>query len=198
MKHILSIFALLAALTASANAEVKSAEEIARKLDPGTRGIAVEKRSYRFSPETYAQLNPGVDARSRQILIVPTGNHQQATVSVVSTSSVSFENIRFKIDSIELADEESDRQLIAIAEALQKIGNYASFVIEGHTCSLGDDPYNHKLSEKRALAVGVLFRKQGVKCELAVFGKGEEEPLNSNATESERQANRRVIVRRKA
>lgn len=199
MKRNFSILAIIALLVVPSPAqEFVPAKDIAKQLNQSVRGGKVEQRTQQFSSKTYKELNPNLEASTRGIIIVQTGGQEQATVNVNASAAMTFENIRFKIDSIELADEASARQLIAIAEALKEIGNDKSFVIEGHTCDLGDESHNQKLSEKRSLAVGLFFRKQGVTCELVPFGFGEKEPVNANSSETQRQTNRRVVVRRKA
>jgi outer membrane protein OmpA-like peptidoglycan-associated protein len=199
MKRNLSILAIIALLIVPSQAqEFVPAKDIAKKLNQSVRGGKVEQRTQQFSNEAYKELNPTLEASTRGIIIVQTGGQQQATVNVDASAAMTFENIRFKIDSVELADEASARQLIAIAEALKEIGNGKSFVIEGHTCDLGADGHNQNLSEKRSLAVGLFFRKQGVDCELVPLGFGEKDPANANSSEAQRQANRRVVVRRKA
>jgi outer membrane protein OmpA-like peptidoglycan-associated protein len=200
MKINLSILTFVAFLiTPSLAQEIIPAKDIAKKLNESVRGGKVEQRTQQFSNQAYKELNPTLEPASRGIAIVPTGGgQQQASVNVDASAAMTFENIRFKIDSIDLADEASARQLVAIAEALKEIGVEKSFVIEGHTCNLGADVHNQKLSERRSLAVGLFFRKQGVKCELVPFGFGEKDPQNANNSEADRQTNRRVVVRRKA
>lgn len=200
MKHnITKLLAIIALLVVPSHAqEFVPAKDIAKQLNQSVRGGKVEQRTQQFSNAAYKELNPNLEASTRGIVIVQTGGQQQATVNVDASAAMTFENIRFKIDSIELADEASVRQLIAIAEALKENGKDKSFVIEGHTCDLGADAHNQNLSEKRSLAVGMFFRKQGVSCELVPFGFGESDPAMANSSEAKRKANRRVVVRRKA
>jgi len=70
-----------------------------------------------------------------------------------------------------------------------------TLTIVGHTDNVGSDAYNQKLSERRAAAVAQYFEGKRVKpVRLAVSGKGESAPVASNASESGRQANRRVEI----
>ncbi|MGA7616342.1 MAG: OmpA family protein [Thermoanaerobaculia bacterium] len=65
--------------------------------------------------------------------------------------------------------------------------------IEGHTDSVGSADYNQQLSEARADAVRDFLTSQGVApAEMSTVGKGESEPVASNATSAGRQQNRRV------
>jgi len=70
-------------------------------------------------------------------------------------------------------------------------------IIEGHTCWLGTEAYNQRLSEARAQAVLDKFVDQhGVeRTRLSTRGLGEAEPIADNTTQEGREANRRVIVR---
>ena len=85
-----------------------------------------------------------------------------------------------------------------LVEFLDQIADTSlpSIVIEGHTDSNDSEAYNMNLSKQRT---------QSVKETLAQFGysgdqmfeiaKGEIQPIASNATESGRQLNRRVVVK---
>jgi OOP family OmpA-OmpF porin len=65
--------------------------------------------------------------------------------------------------------------------------------IQGHTCSIGTDEYNQKLSERRADAVMKKLIELGITpSRLKATGYGEAKPLNTNSTKEERQENRRV------
>jgi outer membrane protein OmpA-like peptidoglycan-associated protein len=65
----------------------------------------------------------------------------------------------------------------------------------GHTDSVGTASYNLALSERRALAVGTYLTNKGVpSTRVTVTGRGETEPVQPNATEEGRRANRRVEV----
>jgi outer membrane protein OmpA-like peptidoglycan-associated protein len=66
--------------------------------------------------------------------------------------------------------------------------------IVGHTDNVGESDYNQMLSENRADAVKQILTEEFSIAEnrLSTQGKGETEPLNDNATESEKANNRRV------
>ena len=67
--------------------------------------------------------------------------------------------------------------------------------VVGHTDSVGSAKYNQVLSEHRARAIAQFLEQQGVKSnQLHVEGKGETQPLTSNATREGRAANRRVEI----
>lgn len=65
--------------------------------------------------------------------------------------------------------------------------------IEGHTCNIGTEVYNQKLSERRAKAVHDYLVKNGVNsANLTTVGHGEMQPMADNNTKSGRELNRRV------
>ena len=73
--------------------------------------------------------------------------------------------------------------------------NKTSLTVVGHTDDVGTNAYNQKLSEQRALSVAQYLEGKRVNpMRLAISGKGETQPVESNATETGRQANRRVEI----
>lgn len=81
-----------------------------------------------------------------------------------------------------------------IAETLNQ---YPQTVIDvvGHADSTGADDYNQALSERRAASVASYLVHRGVlRDRLFVAGRGESQPIASNATEEGRAQNRRVEV----
>ncbi|MEX0285903.1 MAG: OmpA family protein [Paracoccaceae bacterium] len=70
--------------------------------------------------------------------------------------------------------------------------------IEGHTDADGSDAFNQDLSQRRAASVVAWLVDQGIAAErLSPVGKGEAEPVASNATTDGKALNRRVEVRKK-
>ncbi len=71
-----------------------------------------------------------------------------------------------------------------------------SVAIIGHADALGSDNYNLELSERRARAVGSALMDNGVPYQrIAARGRGEWEPIASNANDWGRAQNRRVEIR---
>jgi outer membrane protein OmpA-like peptidoglycan-associated protein len=74
-----------------------------------------------------------------------------------------------------------------------------SIDIIGHADATGSDALNQSLSERRAQSVAYLLEQQGVQApRLVALGRGELEPVASNATETGRQQNRRVELKVRA
>jgi outer membrane protein OmpA-like peptidoglycan-associated protein len=70
-----------------------------------------------------------------------------------------------------------------------------TLTVVGHTDNVGSNDYNQKLSERRALSVAQYLEARRVNgLRLATAGKGEAQPVASNASEAGRQANRRVEI----
>ena len=84
--------------------------------------------------------------------------------------------------------------LVSVGLVLKKF-NKTVIDVYGHTDSQGSDSYNQELSQKRATAVATILASQGVdQRRFYITGKGEEDPIASNGTESGRAQNRRVEI----
>lgn len=65
----------------------------------------------------------------------------------------------------------------------------------GHTDSVGSETYNQRLSENRARSVAEYLASQGIQpARLLMAGRGESQPIASNATPEGRARNRRVEI----
>lgn len=77
------------------------------------------------------------------------------------------------------------------------LAQYESSLIDvvGHTDSVGSAAYNQDLSQRRADTVADFMSRRGVlPARIAAFGRGEDQPVASNETESGRALNRRVEI----
>ncbi len=93
--------------------------------------------------------------------------------------------------------QESERQLQELLAAMgdDELKNYR-FQLAGHTCSIGSESYNQKLSEDRARAVKNWLVKNGYPAvRLQLIGFGKKKPVADNSTEEGRKLNRRVEIR---
>ena len=105
-----------------------------------------------------------------------------------------FQNILFEFDKAVITKE----SLPIVDEIVVTMLNNPEIKLEisGHTCDMGPDNYNLKLSKRRAQAVVDYLISKGIDPNrLTSEGFGETKPLNSNATIAERQQNRRVEVK---
>jgi outer membrane protein OmpA-like peptidoglycan-associated protein len=81
-----------------------------------------------------------------------------------------------------------------VADVVVRYGK-TSLTVVGHTDNVGSNDYNQKLSERRAHSVAQYLESRRVDgMRLALSGKGETQPISSNASEAGRQANRRVEI----
>jgi outer membrane protein OmpA-like peptidoglycan-associated protein len=82
--------------------------------------------------------------------------------------------------------------LTTIAGVLEEYRN-TQVSIYGHTDDTGEEAYNQKLSEKRALAVARFLIDAGIAAErILVIGYGESRPVVENSSEENRARNRRI------
>jgi outer membrane protein OmpA-like peptidoglycan-associated protein len=107
---------------------------------------------------------------------------------------VTFDSgLLFKTNSSEL-EPATKANLSDLAGTLNKYDD-TNILIEGHTDNTGEEPYNQRLSERRAAEVESYLVSQGVDgSRLTTRGYGEEQPLATNDSEAGRTSNRRVEV----
>lgn len=102
-------------------------------------------------------------------------------------------NITFATDSATIQPQFNET-LVSVGLVLRKF-NKTLVDVYGYTDNTGSDSYNYDLSQKRAVAVATVLASQGViQGRFHITGKGEEEPIASNATEAGRSQNRRVEI----
>jgi len=100
-------------------------------------------------------------------------------------------NVTFATDSASIRSDFYD-VLNSVVLVLQEYDRTA-VAVEGHTDSSGEEPYNQRLSERRAGSVGSYLASQGVSTRrISTLGLGEKEPVANNSTPNGRSQNRRV------
>ena len=105
-------------------------------------------------------------------------------------------SIFFNFDSSVLKEESYP----ALDEAVKILKNNANltFVVEGHTDSIGPVAYNLNLSNERAKSVMNYIVSKGIpKSRISAIGYGEAKPIDTNETEEGKSKNRRVEIRGK-
>ena len=101
--------------------------------------------------------------------------------------------IPFMFDRSDLTSQATGKLDSFISAIRQRVSNIIS--IFGHTDSLGTDPYNDALSERRANRVRDYLLESGIPGrEISVKGMGEGSPIADNNTRSGRAKNRRVVI----
>jgi outer membrane protein OmpA-like peptidoglycan-associated protein len=102
-------------------------------------------------------------------------------------------NITFGVDS-SVVQPQFNETLISVGLVLRKF-NKTIIDVYGHTDSSGSDEYNKDLSQRRAVSVATILANQGVdQRRFFIEGRGEEDPIASNSSESGRSQNRRVEI----
>ena len=102
-------------------------------------------------------------------------------------------NITFAVDKATIQPQFNET-LISVGLVLKKF-NKTVVDVYGHTDSSGSDQYNQDLSQRRAVAVATVLANQGVdQRRFFIEGRGESDPIASNANESGRSQNRRVEI----
>jgi outer membrane protein OmpA-like peptidoglycan-associated protein len=103
------------------------------------------------------------------------------------------EDVLFRTDSADLRPGATDK-LRPLAGYLRANPGVRVAII-GHTDSRGTDAHNQGLSERRAESVRTAFDQMGVtRARFRVEGRGEGEPVSTNATPQGMRLNRRVEV----
>ena len=101
--------------------------------------------------------------------------------------------ILFAYDSYNLQPD-AKTNIYKLADILKKYPD-SNILIAGHTDADGSDKYNQTLSEQRAKSVSDYTLMQGISSSrLSTVGLGENEPVETNATESGKKQNRRVEI----
>ena len=113
-------------------------------------------------------------------------------VVVTEDAIVINDKIHFDLDKATIRPESYDL-LNEIVDVINKNTQIEKLSIEGHTCSLGTEQHNEKLSSDRAASVRAYLTEHGVAAErLSSLGHGESRPIASNEDEASREKNRRV------
>lgn len=103
-------------------------------------------------------------------------------------------NITFATDQATIQPQFQD-VLVSVALVFKEYNKTLVDII-GYTDSTGSDSYNMTLSDQRANAVARVLAQQGVDSRrFFVEGRGEANPIASNATEAGRAQNRRVEIK---
>lgn len=126
---------------------------------------------------------------------IPMMSFHESEIERQPDEIITIEDVLFRFNSDQIADmTRADQQLESLVKALRRDGGYEKLVIEGHTCSIGKEAYNQRLSQRRAMKIkAMLAQRFGFRAStIRARGLGEKIPIASNVTEAGRQENRRV------
>jgi len=113
--------------------------------------------------------------------------------TLLENKPVCIEGANFEFDSAKLRSKEINKldEVVSFAEKYKD----AELESSGHTCDIGTEAYNQKLSERRAESVKAYLVKKGVAADrITTVGYGESKPMADNKTRAGRELNRRVEV----
>jgi outer membrane protein OmpA-like peptidoglycan-associated protein len=119
----------------------------------------------------------------------------EAPAPAVLAPQMVLEGVTFALDSAEI--QPASEAALARAAQLLRDNPSARVEIAGHTCDLGSDDYNLKLSQARATAVADWLVAHGIdRSRFEVRGYGNTQPKVANDSEANRALNRRIEFRR--
>jgi len=146
--------------------------------------------SYGIEVDGFYPISKNIDLRE----IGPTKEVQSdLLLTPVKKESIVLGNIIFNLNRAEMSgsNPELDRVIKLFDEK-----SIQGVEISGHTCDLGSEEYNLKLSERRAQAIKDYLTSAGADPDsIKVNSFGETSPLVPNTSEENRKKNRRVEIK---
>ena len=116
-----------------------------------------------------------------------------ANTPTQGSNELIYAEIPFMFDRSDLTSQATGKLDSFISAIRQRVSNIISII--GHTDSLGTDPYNDNLSERRANRVRDYLLNSGIPGrEISVKAMGESSPIADNDTRDGRAKNRRVVI----
>lgn len=114
--------------------------------------------------------------------------------TLLEDKPITINGVHFDFDSAKLRPS-ADKSLSEVVEFANTYKD-AQLDISGHTCSMGPDGHNLRLSAGRAESVKAYLVKKGIAASrITTKGYGEEKPVVDNKTIAGRAQNRRVEIR---
>ena len=166
--------------------------ELGRFRCPGHVDLALCLRSH---IPLKGHRGTGDDVRRPRPACSPTAPQPSRTETRIVRNEVEMESDAFfAFDSAELRLEakETMQRLADLITSGKILGRVS---VTGHTCDLGPETYNQRLSSRRAESVKRALVDKGVDPDAIVTdGRGESEPAVPNTSQENRQLNRRVDV----
>ncbi|MDR0339602.1 MAG: OmpA family protein [Desulfovibrio sp.] len=144
--------------------------------------------------DSIAALRPGesVSVRAENLL-----DHGEAVDKFVTDVFCASGNIMLRSVQFALGSAVITRESASVLDELANIlsGGSSNVTISGHTCSLGGDALNQRLSERRAASVKAYLVKKGIPADsMSTRGYGKTMPKYDNGTAEGRRLNRRAEI----
>jgi len=174
------------------NQKVETLSASVEKTQERTRGNEVRIE------EVDKKSQAGVaDAKGSAAQALARANDAQAAArgKLLYTLTLSSDKVTFGFDRAALSDEAKQMVNEAVAPIVQE--NRGVYVeIEGHTDATGNEAYNQRLGQARAMAVrDYLHDSVGIALgRMEVISYGSARPVAGNALRADRARNRRVVI----
>src|SRR5262245_29117627 len=202
---VLPLVAVALALSGCAKKSFVQREvgEVNKKVDAVS--AEVEKTQQRVQ-QTEVRID-SVDKNAQSGIAEANGSAQQAMSKateaekaakgkLIYTVTLSNDKVRFPLNRAEISDEA--KAIIDEAVTPLKTENRGVyFEVQGYTDATGEEPYNFRLGEERAMAVrDYIAKTHGIALSrINVISYGESNPVADNTTKDGRAQNRRVVIR---
>ena len=170
----------------------------------GDSGAVLADESHEFSgapagtPLVVAWTPTSAETVAKIELMAYDTSGYYAGVAIIPWSvRIPHEEVAFRTGSAQIDDSEKPKleaSFTKITEALAGHGDLGKITLflAGHTDTVGSDASNFKLSQARAQAIAVWFKKRGLGVPIAYEGFGESSPAVRTADEVDEPKNRRV------
>ena len=205
--RVLSVSVLVAAVAVSGCAKKsyvqKEVGEVNKKVDAVSGEVEKTQQRVQKNEVRIDEVDKGAQAGIGQAkdsagkaMAKAQDAEKAAKGKLIYTVTLSNDKVTFPVNRAEISDE--SKKLIDEAVAPLKAENRGVyFEIEGHTDATGDESYNFKLGEERALAVrDYIAKTHGIALSrLNVISYGESKAVADNKTREGRAQNRRVVIR---
>lgn len=177
------------------DAEARRLKELADaealRLKQQADADAEAKRIKELADAEARRLKDLADAEARRLA---EQRHRDTVIVLEKGKTVILKGVNFEFDKATLT---KDSEVI-LGRALSALNASPDLrvLIVGHTDNVGSAAYNRDLSMRRASTVKSWLVNNGISSNrLTVAGKGEDEPIDTNATADGRANNRRVELR---
>ena len=202
---IVSLLAAGVALTGCAKKSYVQREvgEINKKVDAVSQEVEKTQERVRENETKIAAVDKNAqsgiaEAKGSAEAAMTKANEadKKAQGKLIYTVTLSDDKVHFPFNKADLSDE-AKAMIDEVVAPLVQANRGVWFEIAGYTDSTGDEAYNQKLGEERAMAVrNYLAMKHNIGLNrLNVISYGESDPVADNKTREGRAQNRRVVIK---
>jgi outer membrane protein OmpA-like peptidoglycan-associated protein len=177
------------------NIKILNGQPAAAAPAPDTAALMQKARQDSLARAEKARQDSLALADTRRQLDAERSQRSEMENQLLTTGLLVLDAVYFQTDRTDISIN-SRPYLDMLAKMLMKYPKL-QIEVDGHTDNVGDDAYNQKLSEGRALAVRdyLVSREPGLAGRLTARGFGETRPKADNRTAEGRTLNRRTELR---